>query len=61
MSNDFKSLGSQAPAVFPIALACAAMSGWYGQSKSDAGSIATIHEAIERGVHSRFLPFHEQG
>lgn len=51
MSTDFKNLGSQGPAVFPIALGCAAMSGWYGQLKNDAESIATIHEAIERGVN----------
>ncbi len=51
MSTDFKRLGSQGPAVFPIALGCAAMSGTYGQSRDDAESIATIHEAIERGVN----------
>ena len=51
MSNDFKRLGSHGSAVFPIALGCAAMSGTYGQTRNDAESIATIQEAIERGVN----------
>ena len=51
LNTDFRSLGSQGPAVFPIALGCAAMSGTYGQTRNDAESISTIHEAMERGVN----------
>jgi aryl-alcohol dehydrogenase-like predicted oxidoreductase len=36
--------------VFPLALGCMGMSGMYGASDDDE-SIATIHEAIERGVN----------
>ena len=45
-------LGKAGPDVFPIALGCMGMGGgaWYGPS-DDAESIATIHEAIERGVN----------
>ncbi len=50
MSTNSKRLGSQGPAVFPIALGCAAMSGAIGQPTDDAESLATIHEALERGV-----------
>ena len=42
-------LGRTGPSVFPIALGCMGMSGVYGPA-DDAESIATIHEAIERGV-----------
>lgn len=42
-------LGETGPAVFPIALGCMAMSGAYGPSDENEG-IATIVEAIERGV-----------
>ncbi len=42
-------LGSSGPVVFPLALGCMGMSGMYGQS-DEHESIATIHEAIERGV-----------
>jgi len=42
-------LGKTGPSVFPIALGCMGMSGVYGPA-DDAESIATIHEAIERGV-----------
>ncbi|HWO23854.1 MAG TPA: aldo/keto reductase [Kofleriaceae bacterium] len=41
-------LGSHA--VFPLALGCMGMSGMYGASDDDE-SVATIHEAIERGVN----------
>jgi len=51
MSTDFRRLGSQGPAAFPFALGCAAMSAAQGQATDDAESIATIHEAIERGVN----------
>jgi aryl-alcohol dehydrogenase-like predicted oxidoreductase len=42
-------LGNVGPAVFPIALGCMGMSHAYGPSDEDE-SIATIREAIERGV-----------
>lgn len=43
-------LGTTGPEVFPIALGCMAMSGIYGKT-SDDESIATIHEAIDRGIN----------
>ena len=43
-------LGATGPEVFPIALGCMAMSGSYGKSSDDEG-IATIHEAIDRGLN----------
>jgi aryl-alcohol dehydrogenase-like predicted oxidoreductase len=43
-------LGKTGPASFPIALGCMGMSGMYGAS-DERESIATIHEAIERGVN----------
>src|SRR5215510_10890131 len=45
-------LGKSGPSVFPIALGCMGMGagGWYGAS-DEAENIATIHEAIERGVN----------
>ena len=45
-------LGKHGPDVFPMALGCMGMGGgsWYGAS-DDAENIATIHEAIERGVN----------
>jgi aryl-alcohol dehydrogenase-like predicted oxidoreductase len=43
-------LGRGGPSSFPIALGCMGMSGMYGAS-DEAESIATIHEAIERGVN----------
>ncbi|MBX3233071.1 MAG: aldo/keto reductase [Labilithrix sp.] len=42
-------LGETGPQVSAIALGCMGMSGMYGAS-SDDESIATIHEAIDRGV-----------
>jgi aryl-alcohol dehydrogenase-like predicted oxidoreductase len=42
-------LGSTGPSVFPIALGCMSMSGVYGPSDENE-SLATIREAIERGV-----------
>lgn len=42
-------LGNNGPQVSRIALGCMGMSDMYGQSQQDEG-IATIHEAIERGV-----------
>jgi len=42
-------LGKTGPEVFPVALGCMGMSGAYGKS-NEAEGIATIHEAIERGV-----------
>lgn len=45
-------LGRSGPSVFPIALGCMGMdpASWYGAG-DEAESIATIHEAIERGVN----------
>jgi aryl-alcohol dehydrogenase-like predicted oxidoreductase len=45
-------LGSNGPSVFPMALGCMGMGAgsWYGAS-DEAESIATIHEALERGVN----------
>jgi aryl-alcohol dehydrogenase-like predicted oxidoreductase len=48
-SNRRTRLGHAGPSVFPIALGCMAMSGAYGASDESEG-IATIREAIERGV-----------
>jgi aryl-alcohol dehydrogenase-like predicted oxidoreductase len=42
-------LGKTGPQVFPIGLGCMSMSGAYGPS-DEAEGIATIREAIERGV-----------
>lgn len=51
MTTQFK-LGNAGPEVFPLALGCMSMGhgGWYGPS-DEAESIATIHEALERGVN----------
>jgi aryl-alcohol dehydrogenase-like predicted oxidoreductase len=43
-------LGSDGPSVFPLALGCMGMSGMYGPAE-ERESIATIHEALERGVN----------
>lgn len=43
-------LGVTGPELFPIALGYIAMSGIYGKT-SDDESIATIHEAIDRGIN----------
>ena len=51
MSAEQRILGTDGPAVYPIALGCAAMSGAVGQKMDDAESIATIQEAIEHGVN----------
>jgi aryl-alcohol dehydrogenase-like predicted oxidoreductase len=42
-------LGAAGPEVFPIALGCMGMSGMYGATSDDEG-IATIQDAIDRGV-----------
>ena len=47
--NSPRNLGSTGPAVFPLALGCMGMSGMYGPADEEE-SIATIHEALERGV-----------
>jgi aryl-alcohol dehydrogenase-like predicted oxidoreductase len=51
ITNHYSSrrLGSTGPAVFPLGLGCMGMSGMYGAS-DETESIATIHEALERGV-----------
>jgi aryl-alcohol dehydrogenase-like predicted oxidoreductase len=45
-------LGTNGPTVFPIALGCMGMGAgsWYGDG-DEAENIATIHEALERGVN----------
>jgi aryl-alcohol dehydrogenase-like predicted oxidoreductase len=45
-------LGKSGPAVFPIALGCMGMGAgsWYGPN-DEGEAIATIHEALERGVN----------
>lgn len=50
-SNKVK-LGESGPSVFPIALGCMGMGigSWYGDT-DESENIATIHEAIERGVN----------
>ena len=45
-----RQLGSQGPAVFPLALGCMGMSGMYGPA-DETESIATIHAAIDGGVN----------
>ncbi len=44
-------LGNAGPVVFPVAIGCMGMGAgsWYGPS-DEAEAIATIHEAIDRGV-----------
>jgi aryl-alcohol dehydrogenase-like predicted oxidoreductase len=42
-------LGASGPTVFPLALGCMGMSGMYGPT-DDSESIATIHEALDRGI-----------
>jgi aryl-alcohol dehydrogenase-like predicted oxidoreductase len=49
-SNETIQLGNKGPRVFPIALGCMGMSGMYGAS-DEAESLATIDQAIERGVN----------
>jgi aryl-alcohol dehydrogenase-like predicted oxidoreductase len=49
MANQLRKLGKTGPDVFPLALGCMGMSDFYGPSSEDEG-IATIHEAIDRGV-----------
>lgn len=51
MNTDAKHLGTGGPAVFPLALGCAAMSGTQDHATDDRESIATIHQALERGVN----------
>lgn len=45
-------LGRSGPRVFPIALGCMGMGAgsWYGSS-DEAENVATLHEALERGVN----------
>jgi aryl-alcohol dehydrogenase-like predicted oxidoreductase len=48
-ASPLRSLGTAGPRVFPLALGCMGMSGMYGPSDENE-SIATIHEALDRGV-----------
>ena len=50
LSNAPRQLGSNGPKVFPLALGCMGMSGMYGHA-DDSESVATIHEALDRGVN----------
>lgn len=50
MSEPLRKLGTDGPAVFPIALGCMGMSGMYGPS-DEYESEATIHEALDRGIN----------
>jgi aryl-alcohol dehydrogenase-like predicted oxidoreductase len=45
-----RKLGLSGPEVFPISLGCMGMSGMYGPADENE-SIATIHEALDRGVN----------
>ena len=45
-----RALGARGPQVFPVSLGCMGMSGMYGPS-DEGESIATIHEALDRGVN----------
>jgi len=49
-SEQFRSLGTGGPKVFPISLGCMGMSGMYGEA-SEEESIATIHAALDRGIN----------
>jgi aryl-alcohol dehydrogenase-like predicted oxidoreductase len=43
-------LGTNGPSVYPLALGCMGMSAMYGPANDDE-SIATIHEALDRGIN----------
>src|SRR6185436_677475 len=49
MAIESRRLGTNGPAVFPIALGCMGMSGMYGPA-DEQESIATIHAALDHGV-----------
>ncbi|MCE7895072.1 MAG: aldo/keto reductase [Sorangiineae bacterium PRO1] len=49
MTKSHRTLGTNGPQVFPLALGCMGMSGMYGPS-DDAESERTIAMAVERGV-----------
>lgn len=49
-THSYRQLGHLGPKVFPIALGAMGMSAMYGPS-DDEESIATIHEAIEKGIN----------
>ena len=49
-THSYRQLGHVGPAVFPIALGAMGMSAMYGAS-DDHESVATVHEAIEKGVN----------
>jgi len=46
---ELRKLGTAGPSVFPLGLGCMGMSGMYGPA-DESESIATIHEALERGI-----------
>ena len=45
-----RSLGSQGLVVSALGLGCMGMSDWYGPA-DESESIATIHEALDRGIN----------
>jgi aryl-alcohol dehydrogenase-like predicted oxidoreductase len=45
-----RTLGRNGPTVSALGLGCMGMSAFYGGRTDDAGSIAVIHHALERGV-----------
>src|SRR4051812_29058500 len=49
-SHPLTPLGKAGPPVFPLSLGCMGMSGMYGDA-DERESIATIHQALERGVN----------
>jgi aryl-alcohol dehydrogenase-like predicted oxidoreductase len=50
ISTPLRQLGQTGPSVFPLGLGCMGMSDFYG-AHDDAGSIRTIHHALERGIN----------
>ena len=45
-----RSLGRSGPTVSALGLGCMGMSAFYGDRSDEAGSIAVIHRALDRGI-----------